>query len=123
MNHYKRAIELDPTFAGANANLAMAIAIGTARGQITDPAALEKAEWYARQAVRLDPNLSEAHLALGRVFVRFPGRFREATRENLAALRLAPISDAGGNAPRFAAARAALAGRAHSAAKHRHERE
>jgi serine/threonine protein kinase len=90
MNHYKRAIELDPTFAGAYANLALAIAIGTARGQITDPAALEKAEWYARQAVRLDPNLAEAHLALGRVFVRMPGRFREATRENLAALRLGP---------------------------------
>jgi eukaryotic-like serine/threonine-protein kinase len=95
MNHYKRAIELDPTFAGAYANLALAIAIGTARGQITDPAALEKAEWYARQAVRIDPNLSEAHLALGRVFVRFPGRFREATRENLAALRLAPNDSQG----------------------------
>jgi len=95
MNHYKRAIELDPTFAGAYANLALAIAIGTARGQITDPAALQKAEWYARQAVRLDPNLAEAHLALGRVFVRMPGRFREATRENLAALRLAP-NDTGG---------------------------
>lgn len=90
MNHYKRAIELDPTFAGAYANLALAIAIGTARGQIADPAALGKAEWYARQAVRLDPNLAEAHLALGRVFVRLPGRFREATRENMAALRLGP---------------------------------
>ena len=95
MNHYKRAIELDPTFAGAYANLALAIAIGTARGQITDSAALPKAEWYARQSVRLDPNLAEAHLALGRVFVRMPGRFREATRENLAALRLAP-NDTGG---------------------------
>jgi serine/threonine-protein kinase len=95
MNHYKRAIELDPTFAGAYANLALAIAIGTARGQISDAAALSKAEWYARQAVRLDPNLAEAHLALGRVFVRMPGRFREATRENLAALRLAP-NDTGG---------------------------
>src|SRR5205814_8189514 len=42
MNHYRRAIELDPTFAGAYANLALAIAIGTARGQITDPTALEK---------------------------------------------------------------------------------
>lgn len=95
MTHYKRAIELDPMFAGAYANLALAIAIGTARGQITDPAALTKAEWYARQAVRLDPNLAEAHLALGRVFVRMPGRFREATREALAALRLAP-NDTGG---------------------------
>jgi serine/threonine protein kinase/Flp pilus assembly protein TadD len=90
VTHLKRAIELDPNFAGAYADLALAFAIGNARGLIADPAALEKAEWYARQAVRLDPNLAQAHLALGRVFVRFPGRFREATRENLAALRLDP---------------------------------
>jgi serine/threonine-protein kinase len=90
VSHLKRAIELDPTFAGAYADLAIAFAIGNARGLITDPAALEKAEWYARQSVRLDPNLAQAHLALGRVFVRFPGRYRESTRENLAALRLDP---------------------------------
>src|SRR5205823_13040336 len=39
---------------------------------------------------RLDPNLAAAHLALGRIFVRLPDRFREAVRENLAALRLNP---------------------------------
>src|SRR6185503_8066269 len=38
--------------------------------------------------VRIDPNLPEAHLALGRVFVRDPQRFRESVREILAALRL-----------------------------------
>ncbi len=36
----------------------------------------------------MDPNLPEAHLALGRVFVRDPERFRESVREILAALRL-----------------------------------
>ncbi|MGZ5494742.1 MAG: tetratricopeptide repeat protein, partial [Thermoanaerobaculia bacterium] len=49
---------------------------------------IEKAEWYARQAVRIDPNLPQAHLALGRVFVREAGRFRESVREILAASRL-----------------------------------
>jgi tetratricopeptide (TPR) repeat protein len=49
---------------------------------------MARAEWYARQAVRLDPNLPQAHLALGRVFVRDPDRFRESVREILAALRL-----------------------------------
>jgi len=86
----KHAIELDPNFAAAYADLSIALSLGTARGLVTDPQALQKSEWYARQAVRLDPNLAEAHLALGRIFVRSPDRFREATRENLAAVRLNP---------------------------------
>jgi tetratricopeptide (TPR) repeat protein len=40
--------------------------------------------------VRLDPNLADAHLALGRTLIRFPDRFREGIRETLAALRLNP---------------------------------
>jgi serine/threonine protein kinase len=86
----KHAIELDPTFAAAYADLSIALSLGTARGLVNDPNALSKSEWYARQAVRLDANLAQAHLALGRIFVRSPDRFREATRENLAAVRLNP---------------------------------
>ncbi len=86
----KRAIELDPNFAAAYADLAIQLSLGTARSLTRDPDVLQKAEWYARQAVRLDPNLSQAHLALSRVFVRYPDRFRESVRENLAALRLNP---------------------------------
>jgi len=84
----KHAIELDPNFAAAYADLSLALSLGSARGLVNDPNALQKSEWYARQAVRLDPNLAAAHLALGRVFVRFPERFRESVRENLAATRL-----------------------------------
>jgi eukaryotic-like serine/threonine-protein kinase len=83
----KRAIALDPTFAAAYADLAATLSLGQARS-MASPADIEKQEWYARQAVRLDPNLPEAHLALGRVFVRDPERFRESVREILAALRL-----------------------------------
>jgi serine/threonine-protein kinase len=84
----KHAIELDPNFAAAYADLSLALSLGAARGLINDPTALSKAEWYARQAIRIDPNLAAAHLALGRVFVRFPERFSESVRENLAAIRL-----------------------------------
>jgi len=84
----KKAIELDPNFAAAYADLSLALSLGATRGLVSDPQAMSKAEWYARQAVRLDPNLAQAHLALGRVFVRFPERFRESVRENLAAVRL-----------------------------------
>jgi eukaryotic-like serine/threonine-protein kinase len=88
VNALKHAIELDPNFAAAYADLSLALSLGATRGLVSDPNALSKAEWYARQAVRIDPNLAVAHLALGRVFVRFPDRFRESVRENLAAVRL-----------------------------------
>jgi serine/threonine protein kinase/tetratricopeptide (TPR) repeat protein len=83
----KRAIALDPAFAGAYADLATTISLGQARS-LAAPDDVARAEWYARQAVRIDPNLAKAHLALGRVFVRDPDRYRESVREALAALRL-----------------------------------
>jgi len=88
--HLKRAIALDPSFAAAWADLAIALSLGQARALETGPNVAENAEYDARQAVRLDPNLARAHLALGRAFVRFPDRYPEAMRENLAALRLNP---------------------------------
>jgi eukaryotic-like serine/threonine-protein kinase len=86
----RRAIAIDPNFAAAYAELAITISLGQSRGLDNQADAAARAEWYARQSVRLDPNLPAAHLALGRVFVKFPERFREAVRENLAALRLNP---------------------------------
>ena len=83
----KQAIALDPSFAAAYADLAATLSLGQARS-LASQEDLARAEWYARQAVRLDPNLPQAHLALGRVFVREPNRFRESVREVLAALRL-----------------------------------
>ncbi|HEU4521136.1 MAG TPA: protein kinase [Thermoanaerobaculia bacterium] len=84
----EHAIKLDPNFAAAYADLAIALSLGHTRGLATAPDTLVKAERYARQAVRLDPNLSQAHLALGRVFVRDPDRYAESAREILASLRL-----------------------------------
>ncbi|HEV3484573.1 MAG TPA: protein kinase, partial [Vicinamibacterales bacterium] len=83
----KLAIALDPNFAAAYADLATTTSIGMSRS-LASPEDAARAEWYARQAVRIDPNLPQAHLALGRVFVRDPDRFRESVREVLTALRL-----------------------------------
>ena len=86
----KRAVSIDPNFAAAYADLAIAYSLGLARGLIREPDAAERAVWFARQSVRIDPNLPAAHLALGRAFAHAPNRFRESAREYLAALRLNP---------------------------------
>lgn len=83
------AIALDPEFAAAHAELAIALSLGEVRG-LEQVEGVQSAEWYARQAVRTDPNLAEAHVALSRALVRQPDRFRESLRENLAALRINP---------------------------------
>lgn len=81
------AIELDPEFAAAYAEIAIALSLGEVRGLPTRQS-VQTPEWYARQAVRIDPTLAEAHVALARALVRQPERFRESLRENLAALRI-----------------------------------
>lgn len=84
------AITLDEEFAAAYADLGTAMVLRQIRGFSADPDLYKRADWYARQAVRLDPNLPEAHVALARTLIRFPDRYREAMRETLAALRLNP---------------------------------
>lgn len=87
-----RAIELDPNFAAAHADLALNLTIGIVRSLSGGPDILARAEHHASLAVRLDPNLAEAHLALGRVLARRATHFREAVREIMAALRLKPTN-------------------------------
>lgn len=84
----ERAIDLDPRFAAAHADLAIALATGISRSLRTEPDPLATAAFHAREAVRLDPNLAAAHIAMGRVLVRRPDRYREAMSEILHALRL-----------------------------------
>jgi len=86
----EKAIALDPEFAAAHADLAISLSLGIARGLISAPDTVDRAEAHARTAVRLDPNLAEAHQALARFLVRRHGRYREAVRELLAAARLEP---------------------------------
>jgi len=80
--HLERAIALDPQFGAAYADLSIALSLGQIRG-LNDAAQTER---LARDAVRLDPNLPAAHIALARAL--FATDFRRSMLEIVAALRL-----------------------------------
>jgi tetratricopeptide (TPR) repeat protein len=78
---YRRALELDPGYALAHAGLARAFIFGV---RLQPRAALEQAHRAAQQALRLDPDLPEAQLALAMTKLYFewdwPGAEQEFRR-------------------------------------------
>ena len=71
---YERAIQLDPSFALASAQLAHLEVYYYENFEQSVPR-LERAKQLAEEALRLQPDLPEAHLALGRYYA-----FGDATR-------------------------------------------
>ncbi len=64
--HFNRAIELDPKFARAYANLALSYAYDVLNGWTTTPDAnLKLAEELSQKAVSLDDTLAQVHWAVG----------------------------------------------------------
>src|SRR5207249_2991026 len=64
---FERIVALDPSFAAAQAGLARAYALRVTEFAPGDTAALERARVAAEKALRLDPNLAEAHQAQARL--------------------------------------------------------
>jgi TolB-like protein/Flp pilus assembly protein TadD/tRNA A-37 threonylcarbamoyl transferase component Bud32 len=62
---YRRAIELDPTYAPAYANLAVMLALLTDYEDVPASRVLPEAEAAAEKALQLDDSLASAHAALG----------------------------------------------------------
>ena len=92
---FNQAVELDPQFALAHAMLSIT------RGEIFhfhDPLESwkQKARSEADIALRLQPNLSEAHQALGLCFYWFDADYEAALRELAIAAQLAPNDTAVG---------------------------
>ncbi len=76
---YEKAIQLDPSFALAFAQLSYTestLYLGTG-----NPSSLEKARTAANEAVRLQPALPEAHLALGYLYYRGERDYERALAE------------------------------------------
>ncbi|MEO0423990.1 MAG: winged helix-turn-helix domain-containing protein [Pseudomonadota bacterium] len=65
IEHFRQAIELDPDFAQAHAQLAMALLERVHFGGLDVEAQNQVAEPVIRRALRLNPQLSEAYEALG----------------------------------------------------------
>jgi len=92
---FERAVALDPKFAAAQAELARAYALRVSQFAPDDSAALERAQVAAEKALRLDPDLAEAHQAQATLLWGTIGRFahERAIREDRRALALNPNLD------------------------------
>jgi eukaryotic-like serine/threonine-protein kinase len=85
LEYFQRAIALDPNYALAYAGIADALSlnvIGATRERMT------KAYEAALKAVSLDPELAEAHTALGRILAAYDYDFAGAEREMRRAIEL-----------------------------------
>jgi len=89
INFFRRAIEIDPTFALAYAGLAMAYwnvsAVQFAPGEV-----MPKAREAARKALELDPQLAESHAAMALVKMAYEWDRVAAEREFTLATQLNP---------------------------------
>ena len=70
----ERAVALDPDFAAAQAELARAYVLRVEQFAPTDTALVERGWVAAEKALRLDPDLAEAHLARGSLLSSVSGR-------------------------------------------------
>jgi serine/threonine protein kinase/TolB-like protein len=97
MNHFERALQIDPNYGLANAGMAMAAGIFSVRYAYEQQAADwgRRAEEYASRALKQDADLAEAHLALASAAGTLYRNFDWPTviRESQVALTLNPNLD------------------------------
>lgn len=93
IRYCEKAIEEDPNYALAYAGLADAYTTIGIRGYIPPAEGRRKGEAAARQALALDENLAEAHIAIGAVYGAFvPYNLSLGEREMRRAIELSPSS-------------------------------
>lgn len=91
--HFRRAIELDPKYARAYAELAVLLAVRFENNwDVLETADMEKALFYAERSLQIDPNLWLAHYSLGRVN-SMVGKFEKAEVHLKQAMSLQPDNE------------------------------
>jgi len=88
--HFKRALELDPTFAQASAGLAETYAIYPFYAVVPDKESMPKARAAATRALEIDGELAEAHTVLAYVQSQYDFDWQGAEKSYLRALELNP---------------------------------
>jgi tetratricopeptide (TPR) repeat protein len=86
--HFKRAIELDPSYAPAYSGLADGYTARAYYGWAPPREEMPKARAAATQALEIDETLSEAHTALGGISNFYDWRWAEAERRYRRAIEL-----------------------------------
>jgi TolB-like protein len=89
IEHFRHAVEADPSFAQAWAGLADGWALLPSYSQAPVDEAYAEARAAAEQALALDPGLGEAHAALG-MAARLLWKIEDAEREYRRAIELSP---------------------------------
>jgi TolB-like protein/DNA-binding winged helix-turn-helix (wHTH) protein/Tfp pilus assembly protein PilF len=91
IREFTRAIEKAPDYAPAYAAMADCYSVGMFTGRPLAPqAAWARAAQAATRALQLDPDLAEAHRALGNIRFRYDWNWAEADREYKRAIELDP---------------------------------
>jgi len=92
IEHFERAIALDPEYAPAHAGLADAYwLLGAPGWEVERPAdTFDRAEQSAERALALDPQSAEAHAVLGKIRLSYDWDVAAAARELQEAIRLDP---------------------------------
>jgi tetratricopeptide (TPR) repeat protein len=92
LDYFQKAKEVDPSYAPAHAGLAAAYSLlGSAPYTALPPRdSYSKAETAAREALRLDESLAEAHLALGYSLLVYERNYDRARQEFERAIQLRP---------------------------------
>jgi TolB-like protein/class 3 adenylate cyclase len=92
VEHFKHAIELDHSFALANAGLAEAYNMLAYWNYVAPTAGFPEAKRAAQRALELDPGLAEGHSQLGFVLFEYEWQYEAGEREFVEAIRLNPRS-------------------------------
>jgi TolB-like protein/Tfp pilus assembly protein PilF len=92
LSDFQKAIALDPKFALAHANVAEAYNTIGYWGYLPPKDAFPKAKQAGEQALKIDPDLAEAHGALAYVQFQYEWKLKQAETEFKEAIRLNPNS-------------------------------
>ena len=92
IEYFQQAIKLDPNFALAYASIAESYNAIPSYPYLSSKEASPQAKAAATRALEIDPNLSEAHSALGAYLGNYEWNWTEAEREHKRAIELSPNS-------------------------------